>query len=86
MAAPAEVTWVKTDPTGAEILKIGGTRRGFFSKSNWELSVKEAIALVEQDEWRFFVHVDNRKGWLEVLEEPDGSKKFSAKGPLQKLM
>ncbi|MGY9048319.1 hypothetical protein P775_24495 [Puniceibacterium antarcticum] len=85
MAAPAQVTWVKTDPSGAEILKLGGTRRSFFSKSSWELSAREAIALVEQDEWRFYVEVDEKKGWLEVLEQPDGTRKFSNQGPIQIL-
>jgi len=86
MGAPAEVKWVKTDPSGAEILKIGGTYRKLFGKSEWELSIDEAIALVERDEWRFFVDVNDQKSWLEVYEEPDGTKAFHPDGPIQTLM
>ncbi|MDA3858120.1 MAG: hypothetical protein PF480_07770 [Roseovarius sp.] len=86
MGALAEVKWIKTDPSGAEILKIGGTYRRLFGKSKWELSVKEAIALVERDEWRFFIDVDGQKSLLEVFEDPDGTKKFNSDGPIQTLM
>lgn len=86
MGAPAEVKWVTTDPSSSEILKIGGTHKRLFGKSEWELSVDEAIALVERDEWRFFVDIDDQKSWLEVYDEPDGTKKFRVDGPIKTLM
>jgi len=85
MAIPAEVTWVKTDPSGAEILKISGTRRSSLSKSRWELSVDQAIALVELDKWRFYVEVENSKERLEVVTESISSKTFRF-APIRALM
>ena len=82
IGALADGKWIKTDPSGADILKIGGTYQRLFGKSKCELSVKEAIALVERDEWRFLIDVDDRKILLEVLEKPDGTKKFNSDGPL----
>lgn len=86
MAAPAEVTWVKTDSSGDKILKIGGHRRGFFGKSDWELSEEQAIQLIQQDEWNFYVDCGDTKGWLDVQEAPDGSKSLDVDGPIQRLM
>ncbi len=67
-------------------MKIGGICRNLFGKSDWELSEAQAIALVEQDEWVFYVDIDHRKGWLELKELPDGSKTLSADGPIKRLM
>jgi hypothetical protein len=86
MAAPAQVTWAKVADNGAQLLAIGGVRKSFFGKSQWRLSTEEAIAMIEQDEWRFFVEIDDEKAWLDVLEEPDGSKTISAGGPLRNLL
>lgn len=86
MAAPAQVTWAKAAENGAEILEIGGTRSSFFGTSKWRLSVEDAIALIEQDEWRFFVEIDDEKEWLDVCEETDGTKTISADGPVKVLL
>lgn len=85
MAAPAQVTWAKFDSRGENVLLIGGRRRSFFGSSDWQLSAEEAVALIEQDEWHFFVEIDDEREWLEVSEEPDGSKTLAAEGPILAL-
>ncbi|EAQ04290.1 hypothetical protein OB2597_09109 [Pseudooceanicola batsensis HTCC2597] len=80
------MTWVKTAPDGAEIVAIGGIRKSFFGKSQWRLSMEDAIALIEQDEWRFFVEIDEEKAWLDICEDADGGKTISADGPLKILL
>lgn len=86
MAAPAQVTWVKVANNGAEVVAIGGIRKRFFGESQWHLSTQDAITLIEQDEWRFFVEVDEEKEWLDVLEAPDGKKTISVDGPVKVLL
>lgn len=86
MAAPAQVTWARAAKTGGEIVALGGVRRSLFGKSEWELTAEEAIVLMEQDEWRFFVEIDESKEWLDVCREPDGSKTISAEGPAKVLL
>lgn len=85
MAAPAKVTWAKFDACGENVLRIGGRRRSLFGSSEWQLSVEEAITLIEQGEWRFFVEIDDEKEWLELSEDEDGSKTLAAEGPIRKL-
>lgn len=84
MAAPAQVTWAKTAPNGADIVAIGGVRRSFFGRSEWQLSVDDAISMIEQDEWRFFVEVDDEREWLDVREDPNGTKIL--RGPIKTLL
>ncbi|BBU54874.1 hypothetical protein KU6B_11390 [Mameliella alba] len=86
MAAPAQVTWAKAARNGAEIVAIGGVRKSFFGKSKWSLTAEEAIVLMEQDEWCFFVEVDDEKEWLDVREGADGRKTISADGPAKFLL
>ena len=86
MAAPAQVTWAKAAENGAAIVAIGGVRKSLFGKSKWSLSAEEAIALMERDEWRFFVEVDEEKEWLDVCEDADGTKTISADGPAKTLL
>ena len=86
MAASAQVTWARTADNGAEIIAIGGIRKSFFGKTQWRLSAEEAIAMIEQDEWRFFVEIDDEKEWLDVSKAPDGTKALSADGPVKNLL
>ena len=86
MAAPAQVTWAKAAENGAAIVAIGGVRKSLFGKSKWSLSADEDIALMERDEWRFFVEVDEEKEWLDVCEDADGTKTISADGPAKTLL
>ncbi|MGS5047426.1 MULTISPECIES: hypothetical protein [unclassified Mameliella] len=41
---------------------------------------------MEQDEWCFFVEVDDEKEWLDVREGADGRKTISADGPAKFLL
>ena len=86
MAASAQVTWAKTAENGAEIVAIGGVRKSFFGKTEWRLSAEEAIAMIEQDEWRFFIEIGDEKEWLDISEAPDGTKAISTKGPVKTLL
>ncbi|MCE0504085.1 hypothetical protein LR948_01825 [Roseivivax sp. GX 12232] len=86
MAAPAQVTWAKTDKTGAEIVAIGGVRKSLFGKAEWRLSVEEAVTLIEQDEWRFFVEDRGDRLWLDLCEDEEGAKTISADGPVKLLL
>ena len=86
MAAPAEVTWAEAAEDGSEIVALGGVKKSLFGRSEWTLSAEDAIRLMEQDEWRFFVETDEETEWLVVSEEVDGSKKISADGPVSALL
>lgn len=86
MAAPAQVTWAEYGADGAKLVSIGGYRRSFFGKANWQLSAEDAINLIELDEWCFFVEVDDGKAWLDVDEEPDGTKTLVADRPIKNLL
>ncbi len=86
MGAPAQVTWAKVAENGKEIEIIGGVRRTLFGKSQWQLSKDDAITLMEQDEWRFFVEIDEKKEWIDIDEDPDGTKTISADGPVGLLI
>lgn len=86
MAAPAQVTWAKLAGNGKDIEAIGGIRKSLFGKAQWQLSTDEAIALMEQDEWRFFVEIEDQKEWLDIDEDPDGTKTLSVDGPVRSLI
>ena len=86
MAASAEITWAQADDDGATIVAIGGTRKSFFGTSQWHLSAEEAIALTEQDEWRFFVENEGEKAWIEIVEDADGAKTISADGAIRTML
>ena len=86
MATPAQVTWAKADDSRRTLVAIGGRRKSFFGRSEWALSAEEAIALIEQDEWRFFVDDEDQQVWLEVDEDDSGSKALRATGPIRRLL
>ncbi|MGR3802810.1 hypothetical protein [Marinibacterium profundimaris] len=86
MGAPAQVTWAKAAKDGSEIVAIGGVRKWFLGKSQWQLTTSEAVALMELDEWRFFVEIDDEKAWIDVCEDADGAKTISPDGPVRYLL
>lgn len=86
MATPAEVTWVKTDTSGTEIVALGGRRRTLFGSIPWQLKAADAIAMIEQDEWRFFVDGDEGTCWLEVHRASDGDKSLRGEEAVQALL
>jgi len=81
MAAPAQVTWARSSASSeAGIDKLGGVVKRLFGQANWGLKPDDAIAMIEQDEWRFFVELEDDKVWLEVEETEDGLKRLSLAG------
>ena len=81
MTAQAQVTWAKSsNSSDAGIEKIGGVTKRLFGRVNWGLKPDDAIAMIEQDEWRFFVEVEDEKVWLEVEETVDGQKRLALSG------
>lgn len=81
MAAPAQVTWAKSSASSeAGIEKLGGVTKRLFGKVNWGLRPNDAIAMIEQDEWRFFIEFEDEKVWLEVEETVDGQKRLALSG------
>lgn len=86
MAATAQVTWAEFDADDSKVVAIGGVRKSFFGTSQWQLSAEEAVAAIDQDEWRFYVNVDDTRQWLDISEEPDGCKSLSTDGPIATLM
>ncbi|MGR3322760.1 MAG: hypothetical protein ACU0DK_12600 [Pseudooceanicola sp.] len=86
MAAPVQVTWAKLADNRSEIMAIGGVRKSLFGRSEWKLSADDVIASIEQDEWRFFVEIDDEREWLELREEPDGTKSIDVDGPIKNLL
>ncbi|MZR11444.1 hypothetical protein GQE99_00160 [Maritimibacter sp. DP07] len=86
MAAPAQVTWAEVGANGSEVVMIGGERRTLFGRSKWQLSVADAITMIEQDEWRFFVEEDGDTDWLEIRETPEGDKVLPLSGPISKVL
>ena len=77
MATPAQVTWATSSASSeAGIEKLGGVIKRLFGKANWGLKPDDAIAMIEQDEWRFFIEFEDEKVWLEVEETEDGLKRL----------
>jgi len=64
----------------ATLIKLGGVMKRFFGTSSWRLRPDDAIAMIEQDEWRFFIEIDDEKVWLEIEETEDGNKKLGLSG------
>lgn len=81
MAVPAKVTWAKmSDYSEATLVKLGGVTKRLFGWSSWQLEPHDAIAMIEQDEWRFFIEIDGQKLWLEIDEADDGEKRLGLSG------
>lgn len=81
MTIAAQVTWAEmSNSSEATLLKLGGVMKRFFGKSYWQLKPDDAISMIEQDEWRFYIEIDDEKVWLEIEETVDGRKHLGLSG------
>lgn len=77
MAVAAQVTWAETSNSSeATLVKLGGVMKRLFGKANWQLKADDAISMIEQDEWRFYIEIEDEKVWLEIEETVDGQKRL----------